>query len=153
MLLSTWSREQQIRLAWEENLLRAEMPHFQFNNRATFGNTTVNGSYTSTANNSYSLAVWLKAGFPHQAPGLYVTSPMPLYGHNGRAIQSYGTSHFMHVWESDWNTYVKICHWRDDNWSASYTIVSVIMKGLLWLEALEAHRRTGRKIDSYSLTY
>lgn len=151
--MAVWSESQRIRLASEASILAEEMPHFSFHDPVRAESTTVRGIHTSSANKTYNLCLWLKSGFPYEMPGLYVTSPCPLYGYGGKTIQSYGTSHAMHVWEPDWNNYVKICHCKSEYWTASNAIVSVLMKGFLWLEAFEAHCKTGRTIDSYSLTY
>jgi hypothetical protein len=151
--MAIWSESQIIRLATEVAILAVELPHFAFYDRSQAELTTVRGTHTSSGGKTYNLCVRLRSSFPHDLPGLYVTSPSPLYGFGGKTIQSYGTNHDMHVWAPDWNNFVKICHCKSEYWSASNTIVSVIMKGFLWLEAFEAHCRTGRTIDSYSLTY
>jgi|SRR5215207_94892 len=151
--MAIWSESQKIRLATEASILEDELSHFSFHDAAQAEVTTVRGWHTSSTGKTYNLCVWLKSGFPYTMPGLYITSPCPLYGYGAKTIQSYGTSHAMHVWEPDWNNYVKICHCKSEYWTASNTIVSVLMKGFLWLEAFEAHCKTGRTIDSYSLTY
>lgn len=151
--MAVWTEDQRMRLVLEESLLAEEFPHFSFQDRTQAGLTTVRGTHTSSAGNSYNVCVWLKSGYPHIMPDLYITSPCPLYGYGSKTIQSFGTSHLMHVWEPDWNNYVKICHCKSDYWTASSNIVSVLMKGFLWLEAFEAHRRTGSNIDEYSLTF
>jgi hypothetical protein len=151
--MAVWPEEQRIRLAWEESVLRDEFPHFSFQDRTQAGLTTVRGLHQTSASNTYGVCLWLKNGYPHTMPSLYITSPCPLYGYGYKSIQSYGTSHYMHVWEPDWNNYVKICHCKSEYWTASNNIAGVLMKAFLWLEAFEVHRRTGSNIDSYSLTY
>ncbi|MDM8542786.1 hypothetical protein QUF90_17055 [Desulfococcaceae bacterium HSG9] len=151
--MAIWEPWQRERLVFEENIIKKELPDFWFRDHAKGGLTTIWGYYTTSANQEYRLCVWIKSGFPYKIPGLYITFPKPLYGYNGRTIQSYGTSHRMHVWEPDWNNSVKICHWQSEHWSASYTLLSIIMKGFLWLEAYEVHCKTGKHIDAYSLTF
>lgn len=153
ILMAVWDQQQQVRLATEVRLLQQEFPHFSFQNHSQAELTWVSGTQTSSAGKDYGIRLWLRTSFPHQMPDLYITSPTPLYGYAGQTIQSYGTSHAMHVWAPDYNNYVKICHCKSEYWSASNTIVSVLMKGFLWLEAFEAHCRTGRSIDAYSLTF
>jgi hypothetical protein len=101
----------------------------------------------------YRLAIWLGLYYPDRMPGLYVLSPNPLVGYGGKRILDYGTSHPMHTWKTDWNSFTKVCHCKDEYWSASVPLVEVVMKGMLWLEAYEAHCRTGATIDAYSKTY
>lgn len=151
--MANWTESQRVRLAYEERILTQEFPHFQFYDRSSGGFTTIWGNHVTAASREYTICVWIKAGFPYEIPGLYVTSPCPLIGYGGKSIQSYGSSHAMHVWAPDWNGYVKVCHSKSEYWSASYTLVSVVMKGLLWLEAFEAHCKTGKSIDAYSLTF
>lgn len=151
--MDLWTHEQRVRLAFEEKILRNEMPDFWWEDRITRGATKVKGYYTSSADNFYKICIWIRANYPDTMPDMYIISPSPLRGYGRTRISSYGTSHDMHVWESDWNDYVKICHWKDEYWSSSNTILGVLMKGFLWLEALEVHRRTGRSIDAYSLSF
>lgn len=151
--MATWSDVQRNRLYFEEQLLSNEIPHFYFQDRAQAGLTTIRGNHTTTANRTYPLCVWVKSNYPYEMPALYVTAPSPLYGYGGKTIQSFGTSHTMHVWEPDWNNYVKICHTKSEYWTASDTMVGILMKGFLWLEAFEVHCRTGQSIDTLSLTY
>jgi hypothetical protein len=151
--MSAWSVSQRTRLAYEEALLTQEVSDFYFCDRELGGLTTVRGNYTSSSNNTYQVCIWIKIQYPIEMPGLYVTYPQPLIGYGGRSIHSYGTSHSMHIWESDWNNYVKICHTKSEYWSPSMTLLNVLMKGFLWLEAYEAHKRTGNYIDYYSLSF
>ncbi len=151
--MATWSEIQRTRLSGEEQLLSGSIPGFSFQDRAKAEVTTIRGNYTTTHNKTYSLCVWLKENYPYEMPSLYITAPCPLYGHNGKTIQNYGTSHTMHVWTPDWNNYVKICHTKSEYWAASDTIVGIIMKGFLWLEAFDVHCKTGKSIDTLSLTY
>ena len=151
--MALWNESQRNRLAIEEILLADQFPHFKFRDHAKGGLTTIWGNHITAAENSYTLCIWIVSGFPYDIPSLYVTNPCPLYGYMGKTIQSYGTSHAMHVWETDWNNYVKICHWNAEHWSAMNTLVAVLSKGMLWLEAFEAHKRTGKNIDTFSLSF
>src|SRR5579859_245952 len=123
--MTDWSESQRVRLAYEERLLGKEFSHFSLYDRAKGGLTTVRGEHITSANRAYGLCIWISIGYPHQMPNLYVTSPSPLLDSGGKPITGYKTSHLMHVWESDWNNYVKICHCKDAFWSASMTLVNV----------------------------
>lgn len=147
--MSIWSGEQRARLALEEQLL-SKLPGFSFTNREDSSQTAVNGQYTSSTEKSYWLWVWLGPGYPHQAPDLYVQWPRSLKDFWGKPLEKHGTSHSMHLWKSKWPELTNICHWKSEFWSASQTIVSVLAKGILWVEAYEAHLRTGNTIDFYS---
>ena len=151
--MAGWTSIQQRRLGYESYLLKEELPHFSFYNPTVAGETTVQGNHTTAANRSYTLCIKIRAGFPEQMPLAYITWPSPLYGYGGKTIQSYGTSHNMHVFAPDWNNYAKLCLVKEEFWTASNTIVGLVMKGLLWLEAFEVHCRTGQNIDAFSLGY
>ena len=43
----------------------------------------------------------------------------------------------------------QICHFRSDLWSGENTLYQVVMKGMIWLEAYEAHLRTGQPMSRY----
>ena len=43
----------------------------------------------------------------------------------------------------------KICHFRPELWKDNNTLYQVVMKGLIWLEAYEAHLRTGASLSKY----
>lgn len=151
--MAIWSEEQRVRLALEAQILQQKVPHFYWENRIEPGKTAIRGDFRSTSGNLYTLCIKLPTDYPYAMPAMYVTAPCPLYGYNGKKITSHGTSHSMHVWESDWSNYVKICHWKSNYWSASNSLHAVLMKGFLWIEALEAHRSTGNDINNYSLNY
>lgn len=148
-----WNNGLAYRLVVEERLINQEMPSFHFHDKTNPAVTTVRGDFYSGSNTQYMLIVWLKGVFPDQMPGLYITWPNPLYDYYGNLVTSHGTNHSFHTWATDWETYVKICHCKAEFWSASNTIVSVIMKGMLWVEAYEVHKRTGRDLDSLSLGF
>ena len=45
--------------------------------------------------------------------------------------------------------YTQICHFRSNLWKGDNTILQVIMKGWVWLEAYEVHLLTGDPLDMY----
>lgn len=149
-----WTYDQRARLALEERLLRENgMEHFAFLDPAVPGSTRIEGLHQTTAENLYRLTLRLSRSQPDVLPDLYVSYPTPLLGYGGKLMTDHGTSHDMHTWSSDWGGYTKICHWKQEYWSASNTLVAVLMKGMLWLESFELHRRTGRPIHEYSLNF
>ena len=42
-----------------------------------------------------------------------------------------------------------ICHFKASLWTDNNTLYQVVMKGLIWLEAYEAHLRTGKSMDVF----
>ncbi|HKV56918.1 MAG TPA: hypothetical protein VJO32_01505 [Ktedonobacteraceae bacterium] len=151
--MANWTYAQQVRLGYEASLLKKELPHFDFYNPTVAGETTVQGYHTTAANRSYLLCIKVRAGFPNQMPYAYILWPCPLVGYGGKTIQSYGTHHKMHVFGPDWNNYARPCLVKEEFWRADNTIVGLVLKGFLWLEAFEVHCRTGKDIESMSLSY
>jgi hypothetical protein len=86
--------------------------------------------------------------FPDHAPSLFVVEPV-LFDHSHRRLSEYGTSATMHVLSPDAAGNVQICHYDDDHWTPDVTLAKVVLKSIIWLEAYEAHRRTGMSIDHY----
>jgi len=77
---------------------------------------------------------------------MVVLSPYPLKGFLGKDMKEHGTSPSMHTLNPR-DGYLEICHYR--NWLPNLTLYKVVLKGRLWLEALEAHKRTGQPIDKF----
>lgn len=142
-----WAPHQQLRLAEEEYGLRRQMPTFKFYNRLQ--GTYVAGQWASNTGRRYDVRLYLPDGYPDVIPHTYVTSPSPLYGYGSRKLESYGSSHKMHTWETDHPGWVKICIVQPEDWSAKYSIVKVLRKALLWLTAYECHLDDGTPIANF----
>lgn len=148
--MALWNYEQRERLAAEEKIISQELPHFWFSDRIEAGKTTLRGEHITHKNKSYTLCVRIPSGYPFDLPSLYVISPCPLYNRSGKPMTSYGLSHSMHLRSPDWGNYTKICHWKEDCWSASNTLMGVIFKGFSWLECYELYLQKGGSIDDHS---
>ena len=143
-MMRTW--EQCQRLAIEEKLLARYTPDFRFYNKT--GDAYIDGwVMTSGGANWYRLWVGVPPEYPYSPPHLYVGHPHPLWmcGYQ-RTINSLGTSHAFHVLDNP-NGWVKICH--TEYWDASLTCLKILLKGVMWLEAYEAHLRTGQNIADF----
>jgi hypothetical protein len=77
---------------------------------------------------------------------MIVLDPHPLTGFGGVNLNSSAPSGSMHIL-SPRDGCVKICHYKD--WLPNLTLYLVVLKGRLWLEALEGHKRTGRPLDYF----
>lgn len=139
-----WTREQQIRLALEKKLLELKMPQFTFHSPDV--NTYISGCQRAgMLGNSYQLVLALPPSFPHAKPALYIVSPLTLLQHGRKkTVNSVGCSHKCHTLENGPGGCVQICHASE--WSSSITCVAVFLKGIIWLDAYEAHLRTGKSI-------
>ena len=144
-----WSRVQQYRLAFERQILAQELPHFCFHSMR--GDTYISGwQSTSSDYRNYQLKLVLGCGYPDVMPKLYVVSPITLRTYKNRAtINSMGLSHRFHVLGTGLGGCVEICHTKPTLWDPTMTCVAVLMKGIVWLEAYDAHRRTGEDICEF----
>jgi len=141
-----WSSSQQKRLSFEKNLLEQ-----YFRGRVSWidptGDTRVEVRVTCTNDKQYTLRVYLPSDYPSSCPDMVVCSPSCyLRKRDGSAMNS---------GNSDDHTYgsrdgcTQICHFRPNLWRDDNTLYQVIMKGLIWLEAYEAHLRTGNSLSRY----
>jgi len=146
-----WLPYQRSRLALEAQLLEDEFPHFGFHEPT--GDTYVGGYQHTSAGSRYYLWLPIPRGYPDQCPPAYVYRPNPLWGYlDLRTINSYGCSHQMHTLSNGPQGEVQICHYRPERWDASITLVKVLLKCVLWLEAYEQHLRTNRSIAAFVRT-
>jgi hypothetical protein len=144
-----WSMAQRYRLALERSILAKEMPQFQFYNMN--GDTYVAGwAKTSGGCQSYKLTLVLGPMYPDVMPELYIISPDTLwkYCHLG-TVNAEGVSHAFHTLSNGPGGQVQICHFKPDLWDSSKTVLAVLIKGLVWLEAYEAHLRTGKNLADF----
>ena len=141
-----WSPTQRQRLGFEKDLLEK-----YFRNRVSWinptANTRVEVRVTCTNDKQYTLRVYLPSDYPNSCPQMVVSSPSSclrrqngsLLNESSGADHTYGTRDGLTV----------ICHFRPNLWRDDNTLYQVIMKGLIWLEAYEAHLRTGSPLSRY----
>jgi hypothetical protein len=130
-------------------LLARELPQFRFYNPAA--DTYVGGwARTWRGYNNYELGVYLGYMYPDEVPKMYVYSPrlLPKRGGCG-TINSEGISHCFHTSGNGPGGCVQICHFRPESWDPSKTVVAVLVKGLIWLDAYEEYLATGKLISQY----
>ena len=47
------------------------------------------------------------------------------------------------------DNFLQICHYRESCWTDRSTLYEVVMKGRIWLEAYEAHLKTGKCMSTF----
>lgn len=141
-----WSQAQRQRLAVEKDILTKYFPSFTWINPADSNNTRIEGQIKTNVGNIYKLRVYVPSDFPNSRPDMVVISPYPLKGYGGKDMKEHGTSSIMHTLDPR-DGYLNICHYKD--WLPNITLYKVVLKGRIWLEALEAHKRTGKQIDQF----
>ncbi|XP_078372137.1 uncharacterized protein LOC144655710 [Oculina patagonica] len=133
-----WSVTQRQRLGFEKDLLEK-----YFRNRVSWINPTsdtkVEVRVTCTNNKQYTLRVYLPSDYPNSCPEMVVSS---------HGILLSGVDGENHTLGSK-DGCTKICHFRPSLWKDDNTLYQVIMKGLIWLEAYEAHLRTRQPLSRY----
>lgn len=77
---------------------------------------------------------------------MIVSRPKPLRCVSGAALDEASAS--MHVLGTREGG-TKICHFRSSRWVPENTLYLVALKGRIWLEAYEAHLRTGKPLDRF----
>ena len=141
-----WSATQQKRLGFEKNLLEK-----YFRNRATWidptGNTRVEVRVTCTNDKQYTLRVYLPSDYPSSCPEMIVSYPSSCLRRRDGSLMS-GTSGADHILGIR-DGCTKICHFNSSLWKDDNTLYQIVMKGLIWLEAYEAHLRTGHSLNRY----
>ena len=141
-----WSEVQRKRLAVEKQILQKYFPAINWINPADSSDTRIEGEVKTNVGNKYKLRVYVPSDFPNSRPDMVVLSPYPLKGYRGQDMKEHGTSSSMHTLDPR-DGYLKICHYRD--WLPNLTLYKVVLKGRIWLEALEAHRSTGQPLDHF----
>jgi hypothetical protein len=141
-----WSLVQQRRLQAEREILSKYFPSFKWISPNDNNNTKVEGNVPSNLGNNYTLRIYVPSDFPNSRPDMVVTSPYPLRGFLGQDLIHYGANSKMHTLKPR-DGFVKICHHKD--WQPNLTLYLVILKGRIWLEALEAHKRSGKYIADF----
>ncbi|MTJ07730.1 hypothetical protein [Anabaena sp. UHCC 0204] len=143
----SWNQVQRQRLALERDILHKYFPQFNWINPTDTNNTRIEGEVKTNVGNVYKLRVYVPSDFPNSLPDMVVISPYPLKGDKGQDMKQHETSSSSMHTLTPRDGYVKICHYRD--WLPNITLYKVVFKGRLWLEALEAHKRTGQPIDAF----
>ena len=140
-----WSTTQRQRLAFEKSLLEK-----YFRKSVTWidptGDTKVEVQVTCSNDKQYTLRVYLLPDFPNSVPPMIVKTPgmTTLKTRDGTELEEVAD----HTLESK-DGCTLICHFRPLFWKDNNMLYEVFMKGLIWLEAYEAHLRTGANLSKY----
>jgi hypothetical protein len=153
-LIMTWDQVQRKRLEHEKAILKKFFPSFNWINPTDSDNTRIEGQVKTNVGNIYKLRVYVPSDFPNSLPDMVVISPYPLKGYRGKDMKEHGTQETPGVSVSMHTLgirdgYLKICHYHYQNWLPNITLYKVVLKGRLWLEAMEGHKRTGQPIDAF----
>lgn len=82
--------------------------------------------------------------FPESIPKVFVTQM--LKSKSGNDLN--GPSHEMHTLSSE-HGFTRICHYGNSSWRPDVALNKVYLKCRVWLEAYEAHLKTGDNLCDY----
>ena len=134
------------RLAFDAQLLARYARSFRFVS-TTPQDTRLEGELRAEPGRTYGASIEIPFAYPCDRPRLYITKPSPLLMQDGRTpLSRLGISHAYHVLGLTANGHLQLCHFTI--WSASNTVIEVIMRLALWIRAYGEHLRTGRTIDA-----
>lgn len=97
----------------------------------------------TNSKNMYTIRVDLDQ-FPESIPKVFVTKM--LKSKSGQDLNS--PSHEMHTLSSE-HGYTRICHYGNSSWRPDVALNKVYLKCRVWLEAYEAHLKTGKNLCEY----
>jgi hypothetical protein len=143
-----WSEWQVRRLVQEREMLKKAYPDFSFFNQKSTS-AYVEGRWTSDLGRSYTIRVQLHAAYPDVVPSVYIMDPYPLVGFGGRAMDTYGSSHLMHTFESDIPSATRVCTVRPETWDARWFISNIIRRTMLWILAYEFQCDDGTPVYAF----
>ena len=146
-LKMSWSSQQQRRLGMEKGILESKLNNVTWYNPTSAGKTRVEWRVNTNNDNSYTLRVYITGNFPNEYPILVVSSPSsPLPKSDSSLLDSVSvTDHTYGAYDG----LTQICHFHTGKWTSENTLYQVFMKGRIWLEAYEIHRRTGQDLEKY----
>ena len=100
-----------------------------------------------TNDKQYTLRVYLPSDYPSSCPEMIVSYPSSCLRRRDGSLMSgmSGADHILGLRDGC----TKICHFDSSLWKDDNTLYQVVMKGLIWLEAYEAHLRTGHSLNRY----
>ena len=141
-----WSPEQRKRLAFEKKLLSVYFPKFEWKSpaRDTF---LLGPMQTNSHKMAFDLKIVVPDTYPYTRPDVFILTPCPLIGYNGAQMK--GPSANNHLLSPDADGHVQICHFHPERWTVNDTLVKVLLKARLWIEAFEGHASTGRPLDFF----
>ena len=112
--------------------------------RTTFG-MRVEVVVLLTRGKKYVLRVDLPPNFPNSCPSMFVIAPDGILRRKDHSSLRF-ESRQDHILDSQ-HGYTRIAHFAPNHWFGNETLLQVIQKGLVWLEAYEMHLKQGYPIN------
>lgn len=97
---------------------------------------------------TYGLLLVTAPDYPSSMPEAYLAHPLILRDFHGRELLAISPSHEMHLLKPN-SRFLRLCHYKPENWHPNVTLYKVVLKCLLWLVAYENHLQNGRPITDY----
>ncbi len=96
----------------------------------------------------YTLLLTCAADYPSSMPDAFLIKPLVLRDYHGQELLAISPSHQMHLLRPE-GRFLRLCHYKPENWHPNVTLYKVVLKCLIWLVAYENHLQSGRPITDY----
>ena len=107
----------------------------------------VESTLTTTHDNQYTLRIYIPPDYPNSLPTLAVRSARgALKKRDGSEMTRASGQDHTHDGRDGFTV---ICHSGSGLWTGNNTLFQVFIKGRNWLEAYEAHLRSGKPLGTY----
>jgi ubiquitin-protein ligase len=139
------------RLKIERHVMQTYFPHrHAFVNMEDPSQAYLDVGLKTSSGRTYRLRVNIPPDFPNSVPAVYVTYPEPdtLCDAAAKPLYQASPSHSMHLLQPD-GKFVRLCHYKQENWFPGVTLYKVVLKCLIWLEAYQSHLQDGKPLDYY----
>jgi len=103
---------------------------------------------TVPSGGTYRLLLVAAADFPSSMPEAFLISPLLLRDFHGQDLLAISPSHGMHLLKPN-GRFIRLCHYKPENWHPNVTLYKVVLKCLIWLVAYENHLQSGRLVTDY----
>ena len=104
------------------------------------------GPLTSNQDKTYKIVMLLDS-YPESPPPAYALEPL-LMQREGSTLATLGASQKMHTLAPDLHGNPQLCLYHDRAWSTSVTLLTMVLKARIWLEAYESYLYTGEPLDA-----
>jgi hypothetical protein len=114
----------------------------------TGGAANLDIDVTVPGGGTYGLLLVAAPDYPSSMPDAYLVRPLVLRDFHGRELLAISPSHDMHLLKPA-GRFVRLCHYKPENWHPNVTLYKVVLKCMIWLVAYENHLQSGRPVTDY----
>ncbi len=112
------------------------------------GATKLEVDVTVPGGGRYTLLLTTAPDYPSSMPEAFLIKPLVLRDFHGQELLAISPSHKMHLLKPE-GRFLRLCHYKPENWHPNVTLYKVVLKCLIWLVAYENHLQSGLPITDY----